>query len=433
MRIKAIGAILAAALTLAACGDEDPVGIDALVPEDLIRTFEVVLDASRFLTFDTTAGDFLDLDDVDYLVAAEDFEGVLDVHSLMRFRIPRTFSVTGSSGSTTTDSAAVPFAGEIFVRIDSLRSVLTGPVRLALYRTAEAWDPGSATWELRVDSGGVSETWLVPGGTPGELVDSVTIAPGDTAATFQVDSATIAEWADTTNAARGMILLSETPGARVQLDSIAFRVTARPSLGTDTITSGTAALTEATIVMTPLPTAGSDRLLVGGAQAWRTYFGIRQRLDTVTVEVPGAPPGTTVTLGEATLNFAALVLEPVAAPGGFVLSDTLRIVPVAVFGADDLPIVRAPLGSEIGLSIPVTAEQLAAPDGAIEVNLSSVIRNLTVPRTEESTDTTVTAATFALLATPEGANFGIAAFGAAESAAAPKLRLVLSVTREARF
>ena len=96
MRTRTIGAILAAALTLGACGDEGPVGIESLVPEDLIQTFEVVLDAARFLTVDTTIGDFVDLDDLDYLLVAEDFGGALDAHSLMRFQVPVSFPVPPS-------------------------------------------------------------------------------------------------------------------------------------------------------------------------------------------------------------------------------------------------------------------------------------------------------------------------------------------------
>lgn len=430
MRTRTIGAILAAALTLGACGDEGPVGIESLVPEDLIQTFEVVLDASRFLTVDTTIGDFVDLDDLDYLLVAEDFGGALDAHSLMRFQVPVSFPVTGSSGSTVRDSAAVPFGGEIVVRIDSLRSVLAGPVRLALYRTGEAWDPSSATWDLRIDSGGVSEPWLVPGGTLAELVDSVTIVPGDTVATFQIDSATIASWADTTNMARGAVLVSETPGSRVQIDSLAFEVSARPSFGKDSVATESGDLAGRTLVMDPIPAPGGDRLFIGGAQAWRAYFRLQERLDTITVQVPGVTPAMTVTLGEATVNSAALILEPVEAPAGFVLSDTLQFIGVPVFGAGNIPLARAPVGSAFVGPIRVTADELAAPDATIEVDLSTVLRNLTVARPDDDSESAVA---FALLGFQDRQNFGLAAFGGSGSAAAPRLRLILSVTQEARF
>src|SRR5690606_7568939 len=57
--LKRLTCLGLAAGVIAACADEDPVGIDDLVPDDAVRTYEVVLDAPAFLAATSSATGFV--------------------------------------------------------------------------------------------------------------------------------------------------------------------------------------------------------------------------------------------------------------------------------------------------------------------------------------------------------------------------------------
>src|SRR5690606_23834968 len=97
-----------------------------------VRSFEVILDASRFLVSDTAFSGFGRAFDVNYFVVANQYEGALNAHMLTRFEMPAAISVRNSAGQLRTDSAPVYFAAEILFRVDSIRTTSKGPLDFEL-------------------------------------------------------------------------------------------------------------------------------------------------------------------------------------------------------------------------------------------------------------------------------------------------------------
>lgn len=424
MRSRILGVFIAATLVLAACAEEDPVGLVGLFPADAVRTIEVILPAEAFLVADTSIGGFSRAADAGFLVVAEDFEGALDAHALARFALPPAgVSFRDTAGTTRTDTLPRLVGGEIVVRVDSLRSRAGVPVRLALFRTAEAWDPRTATWTLRVDSGGVQLPWAQPGGTRGALVDTAVLQPGAGTLTFAVDSTTLALWSDTTDRSRGALVLSETPGVRLRLSSLRLRFQARPSQRPDTVVTDSVGTEARTFVFDPQPAPGAN-LFVSGTPSWRSFLRLRERLDTLRIATGAADDS--IRLSEATINFAALLLQPVAPPPGFSPEDTVVIEARTVLAADEVPLARAPLGGAISeLGLPPAS--FSAGASRVELPITGVLTALAVA---PDAGTAQAATTLALIGAPEGALFGLGAFGGRGGAAAPGLRLILSVTSE---
>lgn len=423
---------LAATIPLAACGDEDPVGLGGLLPGAAVRTVEVILEAPQFLEWDSVRPGLSRPAGAGYLVVAEDFGGAVDAHALVRFAsLPR--SVTYDSAGAT-DTLPSFTGGEVVVRVDTVRTLASVPVRLALFSIGEAWDPRSATWALRVDSGGVELPWIAPGGTPGALVDTLTYAPGDSLLSFAVDSQTVALWGDTANAARGAVIVAETPGARIRLDAVRLRLRlqVRPSVKPDTIVTDSVGLVGSTFVYDP-PAVSDGPLLIGGIQGWRSFVRFRQRLDTLTFACPDGPPDCRLRLDQATLNYAALQLRPVDPPPGYLIGDTLLAEARSAVEAPGVPLIRTPLASRVGAA--AISPTLFNGGGVFEMSLTA----LTGAFLREERDGDIQPArTLALVDFREGdpfgnSGFGIGSFGAIGSDAAPRLRLILSVTSEVQL
>src|SRR5688500_3274664 len=74
-----------------ACTDEVPTDVgDDLLPSGDVRTFEVILDAADFLTYDTTFSGYASTQNAAFSVLANKFEGVVDANVLFRFQTPPT-------------------------------------------------------------------------------------------------------------------------------------------------------------------------------------------------------------------------------------------------------------------------------------------------------------------------------------------------------
>ncbi len=430
-----------AVVALAGCADENPVGIGDLVPDDAVRTYEVILDASDFLTAETVIEGFARPSAHDYTIVAEDAGGVLDAHALVRFR-PWTVAYVDSAGASRSDPEPTLISGQIVARLDSALARPTEAVTLALYRTAESWDANTASWQFRVDTTGVREPWTDPGGTPGPLVSTATLEPGADSLVFAVDSATLAAWADTTDFSRGALITSQTPGARVRLDDFLLRFEARPSARPDTVVTDSATVLASTFVYDP-PAEAEGRLLAGGPRGWRTYVTLLERLDTVQVTVPcdSDPAGCGYRLGDVAINYAALQLQPVAPPAGYAPADSLIIYVRSVMGGGEIPLPRAPVSNSVVGSATIAPDVLAGGDvDPVDLPITQAVRILTQDGSSdgEAGVRNPSIALFGGLAAgatgtdvDEGANFGIAAFGASTAgAAAPRLRLIFSVVNE---
>ncbi len=327
-----------------ACTDETPTDVgDDLLPSGEVRTFEVILDPADYLTFDTTFTGYTTTKDASWVTVAHQFGGVVDANGLFRFaNPPRIVTVRGASGAVV-DSSPRYFEGRLVLRLDTLKSG-EPPVRLRAFHTAEEWDR-SATWSLRIDTGSVELPWATPGGTRGASIDTATWAASDSVV-LRIDSASLAQWIDTTNTARGALIVSETPDSRLRITGAVLRVSAHSALQADTVLNFEVTPTANTFIYNPPPPAAGSQLRVGGVPSWRTMIGIRPDLANLTFPCPGVA-GCQVRLSDAHIALAELLLQPVAAPAGFIPEDTTFLAVRTLLVTPGIPLERSPIGGDV--------------------------------------------------------------------------------------
>ena len=411
---------LCAVLFAGACTQDSPTEAGSgLLPPDAIRTFEFVLGPQRYLQWDTAFGLYSATADADYTLIANDYEGALNSRALLRYQIPRSITVLDTAGVLRTDSMPVFFEGEVRVPVDTLASTVP-PATLELYRATEDWDRLTATWQFRVDSAGTQVPWAQPGGSPGALIGSITWTAGDTIV-VPVDSATIATWADTAIAAPGAVLGTSTPGTRIRSAWPTLRLRARSTINPDTVVEMTLPASRTFIYEPEQPEAvGTPR--VGGTPAWRTVLRLRERLDTITVACPGIP-GCTLRLGDVSINYGALLLQPVPSPAGFAPELPLNLSLHAVLPSPLLPLTRSPVTGPLGgteSGIPVSS--FMAPGGpVVEVAATEFIRLLFTPGEDDD----FVPGYMALLPAGPTRTFGFGTFSEL-----PSLRIIVTISRE---
>lgn len=411
---------LCALLVLAGCTRDEPLGIGRdLLPDDAVQTWEVTLDASRFIANDTAFGLYGRPADAPYILMANDYQGVLSSRTLVRFELPRTLIVRGAGDTLRVDSMPVWTAGSIALLRDT--TITTAAGTLELRRTTQGWDRLTANWTYRVDSAGARLPWSQPGGSPGALISAVSYAANADSIVLPVDSATLALWADTTNAARGGIISIVTQGGYLRTPIPALRVAGRSRIRPDTVVNLVVAPSR-TFIYTPQQPQATGSPRVGGVQQWRTLFALRESLDTVTVPCPSGAAGCRVRLGDVAINYAALVLQPVQAPAGFAPDRPLAIGVHGVLPNPAVPLQRSPITDAVGTTlsaIPVSSFTAAAAP-AVEVPLTPFFRVLAGSGT--SADQLPTH--IALLQS------GVGTFGFGTFSGTPRLRLILSTSAE---
>jgi hypothetical protein len=418
-------ALVVAAGTLSACGEELPTEVGAgLLPGGTVSSIEVVLDPSRFLVSDTAFSGFGAPSGVAFTVIADRLQGVLNSNVLARFQpIPRSITVRDAAGTgTRPDTIPILQGGRLVLRIDTMRSTApAGGAPLRLYRVAEEWDRATANWQMRVDSPGTQRPWAQPGGTRGALVSQAVWTGGDSVV-FAVDTVTLRSWSDTLDLGRGALVVAEGAGTRLVSPGLALRFDMRSPLQPDTVVVLAQEVTSRTFVYNPSPALTAGQPLVGGTPGWRTFMQLRDRLDTLSVPCPGQP-GCMMRLGDASISRASLLLDRVPAPPGFALEDTLRIVATTVLVSDRVPLVRSPLGETVGLSRETESPQ--RPTGTAEVAITELVRRLArAPEAGVDRQTPF----LALLALTDGQTFGNAAF-----APGARLRLIITVGQETQL
>ena len=424
-------ALLLAALAWS-CAQESPTEVGGpLIPSDAVRTFEIDLDPALWLEADTAFSGFDDVIGADFFVAAENFENVLSAHILTRFTVGRTITATDSSGTERSDTVPALIGGRLVLLLDTALSNVPRPFGVTLRRVDEDWDAATATWEFSKDSAGARTSWAQPGAGGGVVVSSATWpqavdslgVPMDSLS-IDIDSATIALWADTTNSRSAVISIS-TPGARLRASDLTLRVNARPSFLPDTVVTVTVAASDSRFIFTPKPPPSSPELLVGGRPAWRSYLRFKDGIDTISIACPLIAENCTTRLRDAHITYAAVLLTPTASPAGFLPQDTVRLQSAEVLFSGQAPLERSPVGNGIAVGTDFLVPlRFTPPAGGepTEVPVTSFVRTL-------ATDTTTTGTRptrwFGILPVVEGSDFGVAAF-----APAPRLRLVLTVARE---
>jgi hypothetical protein len=414
--------VLLAPLFAAACGDEGPTDVGAgLLPPDAVRTFEIILEPHQYLVFDTAFSQYSDPAGAPYVVAANAFEGALFSNALVRFTMPTALSVTDTAGVARLDTLPIFTGATIRVLVDTLRSTAP-PAELAMFRVAEAWD-GSATWTHRVDTADVRIPWATPGGTRGvQMAEATWVERGDTLI-FQVDSATVAAWRqDTAALNRGAMIVSRTPDSRLRMGTPTMTVQARSTFRPDTVFELAAGTIRRTFVFTPAPALAASAPRVGGTPAWRGVLRIRERMDTLTFACPGVP-NCRIRLDQAALNHAGLMLQPVPSPAGFSPESGITVAAYLLNPTPLVPLQRSPLAEFIG-SATMTQASFVAGAPIRELGITEMIRRAILPP-EQWPAGAQPPTHLALNSLTDPPLFGFASF-----ASMPRLRLVVSTTRE---
>lgn len=435
-----LGALVAVMLLPAACAEELPTAVGGSLTEGALRTFEVIIGPTVFLASDTTFGGLVGTGTVAFRIVAEDFEGQLNAHTLIRHTAPTAVTYTDSTDNETTDSIPQFVGAKLLLEVDTLASTAPAGSTMELYSVVEEWDAGSASWAFRIDTGGVQLPWTQPGGTPGSLLGSTTYDPviPDTATidtlTIDIDSASAVVLADTLSVVDGVMLMGGNGGTRYRLRSSRLFFLVRPLAAQDTILEIAATQSSAFVYdPQPGPTAGAV-VRIGGFPGWRSVYRFRP-IEDLELDL-GQDCGLAdcmVPIGSVTMNYAALVLEPSYA-GGFRPELPPMIQALDVLESPGVPLVRSPLGTtRRGLTeggVPVDKFSATPADPSpVDIPVTGFVRRLVDPDLPVEERSTV----LALLPHSAGATFGFAEFRSAQTATPPRLRLIVSVVNPERI
>lgn len=358
---------------------------------------------------------------------AHDFQGTLDVRTLIRFApYPEAITVRDTTGTTRPDSSLTFVGGKVVALVDTLDSDYEGPVTVGGGFVREEWSPRTATWDLAVDSVGLVRAWEEPGG--GEALDLGTAIwdPAETdSVVLEVDSAVVARWGDTTDASRGLRLQTVTEGVRLKILTLGLVLTARPASNPDTLVEASVNAREGTFVYHPAPEAPDSDLRVGGVPAWRSVFEM---------ELPETLDGPDdvcqkvscpLTLRPEMVNGASLILRTARTPPAFMPADSLRIDVRTVLEPSLLP--KSPLGPPVtsfqGVRVPPSHFGEAAGSG-LNIPITGYVRNLI---RGENTAGHPVSNTVAILSAFEPTSLHFATFQGPDGDHPPELRLILTL------
>jgi hypothetical protein len=426
-RILMVGlGVWAVAALVAACGDENPISVGSDLMGPGVRTYEVTLDPAAFLVADTTYDRIGTLDEAPFRMVAHEFDGTLEARTLLSLLRPEMVTYTPAEGSSRTDSIQA-FVGATLTLVVDTMATSPGAIDLQIVQVMEEWHRRTATWDIRIDTAEVTETWATPGGSPGPVLGGATWTGGDTLQ-IVLDSAAVAVWQDTAAARFGGMIRSATPGSRLFITSMLFQFDVVPT-ATDTVVPAGQIL-DSKIIAAPEdagPAAGVLR--VGGLPAWRALLHFQPLAEVMIPCGPAQPPGCTLPLQGVTINQAALLLDPVAA-GPRRLERLARIEARGVLEGPGVPLTRSPLAPPFDLpSDTLVAGYFGVPDEetpTVVVPVTTYVRINMQPRDEEEAPPRW----LALVAISERTMFGYTAFGGLGSDRPPRLRLVVSVPDE---
>jgi hypothetical protein len=418
--------VWAMAALVAACGDEGltSVGADLMGPG--VRTYEVTLDPADFLVGDTTFDRIGNLDDAPFRMAAHAFDGELEARTLLSLLRPEVVTYSPSEGQSRTDTIQAFVGGTLTLIVDTLATSVQ-PIDVQVVQVTEEWHRRTATWDVRIDTTGVTEEWTEPGGSPGPVLGQATWTGGDTLQ-IVLDSAAVAVWDDSVAALMGGMFRSATPGARLFVTGLTFQFNVVPT-GMDTVVTA-GQVRESKIIVAPEDTGPEAGVLrVGGLPAWRSLLHFRSMAEVQIPCGPGRPSGCTLPLQGVTINQAALLLEPMAA-GPRRIERRTRIEGRGVFEGPGVPLPRSPLSPAFDLpSDTLVADYFAAPDQetpTVLVPVTTYVRINMAPADQGEEPPRW----LALVVLNERGMFGYAAFGGLGSDRPPRLRLVVSVPDE---
>jgi hypothetical protein len=249
-------------------------------------------------------------------------------------------------------------------------------------------------------------------------------AAGDSAV-FLLDSADVNFLGDSLQSRKGIRMDAITEGVRLDLSSLSYTLSTRPSVNPDTLYNLSVFTRARTFIFDPEPDPPGNEMRIGGAPAWRSVFRI-ELPDTLygppefcaQVQCP-------LPLKANNLVSASLLLTTRAVPSSFQPRDTLFLDVRPVLEPSRLP--KSPLGSTLVASRGVAL----GPDGfgdeagsVLEIPLSAYIKSQLVYGDESPT------ATLAFLSSFEPLSLYFVAFEGPDSPFPPELRMVLTLSKD---
>ena len=399
------------------------------------QTLEVVLPFADFVQDVEVLGGFGSTADLDRGIVARD-SGGLNAKTLLRFgAYPDSITVADESGVTVTDSDLTFLGGRVLVFFDTLQGTADQPVDLELFATRQPWHGLTVTWEVAVDTAGDRTSWVQPGGGAAISVGTETFyrGPGppgeaDTEAfvnfvSVEIDSATVAAWADTSDASRGVLVTASSPGTRLTLVGASLRLDVMPSVNPDTTVEVSGGLADLSYIYDPVPQSPAGWLRVGGAPSWRSIIRLRvPRMIEGSPEICGGV-GCQFDVTTADLNLAELILTSRVTEAPFEPSDTTLMDVRAVLNPERIP--KSPLGDPLAVTGTTLPPQIFAEQAGsrVALSLTELVRDVF----ESGVVGDLPLSTIALLGAFEPGPLGFASFDGPGGASAPALRLVLTV------
>ncbi len=363
-----------------ACEETTPTSTDSgLIPVSP-TTVEVRIPFSDFGRDVNQWEGFGRVADLNTALLADEFDETLTARTVVRFgEYPEFVQVSDPTGVVVADSTLSFVGGRILARIDTLSVIGEGPFTLiAGALRGGRWDAASVNWENAVDSVGDVRGWPEQGAGPIDVLDTVLWDPAEgDSVVFEVDSATVNQWADTTDPSRGFRLEAMSEGGRLEVAGFLLDVDIVPSVRPDTVLSRPVGPLTTGFVYSPPPPTPDNEFRVGGAPSWRTTFGVALA-DTLfgppeLCDVFGCP----FLLTSESVNFAALTLNSATSPPGFQPDDTLALDVRAVISEAALP--KSPLSSSFAglLGRPLPPEYFGdEADGQVTVAVTTFIQDL---------------------------------------------------------
>ncbi len=426
---------LMAAAALAGCSDDLPTAPDdSFVPVSPV-TLEVRLPWSEFASNLRVFGGFGRPHELRAPVIANQFEGAMDAHTLIRLEeYPTAVTVVDSLGTSRVDTDLTLLDATLYLVFDTTSNTNGDrTVQLRVARITEGWDTETATWEVARDSGGVRTAWSEPGGgaisplSPGIWIPAV----GDTAL-VALSAAAVAMLGDTTLPERGLRISLETPGERLEILSAHLLLNVVPSLNQDTLINLAVNPVERTFIYAPAaPSPAATTIRVGGTPAWRSTLDLRLP-ETISGNAAACAHITCpLRLTPSRINHAGILLTTRTSEDGFAPSRPTLIEARGVIAPEVLP--KSPissafyldsLGQAAGTVVPESAFQ---PGGArsTEVPITPLVRSLLAG---VDTSGVLPPGTLALMQLLEPASISYASFVGPGQAGEPILRLLLTVS-----
>ena len=418
-------------VVIAACQNETPTSLDGSLIPTTPLTVELEYSFEEFARNLELFGGFgtnnaFSFGAVNSYVGLGFGPSALEARTLVRFGAPPSAAVVqDTTGASVTDSTLTFLSGSVLVLVDTVQSSFGTGTVLEAGALSTRWSSHSASWTDAVDSVTIAEAWPEPGAGPAESVGTATWDPDATLDTIRlaVDSATVANWMDTTDATRGLRLSTTTDGTLLALRGVSLSVDARPASNPDTVVTLAVALEDLTFIYDPAPTPAPGEIWVGGAPSWRSVF------EVVLPETLNGPQALCATAGcplEVDPDFvtsATLLLHSATTPESFQPRDSIRMIALPVLSPERLP--KSPLGQLFTPGVELLPGYFDETTGVeVELPVTTYVKALW---TEPAEGETPMSPTLALLAVSEPSSLGFASFAGPESDQPPRLRIVLTI------